>query len=68
MINNSGDIMIKHTQVCDNVEFRKGANWMLSRVEEVLSNLTLTIENNDIVYDTKLDKTNIHKIIDKLKI
>ena len=68
MINNSDDIMIKHTQVSDNVEFRKGANWMLSRVEEVLSNLTLTIENNDIVYDTKLDKTNIHKIIDKLKI
>ena len=68
MMNNSGDIMIKHTQVSDNVEFREGANWMLSRVEEVLSNLTLTVENNDIVYDTKLDKTSIHKIIDKLKI
>lgn len=68
MMNNSGDIMIKHTQVSDNVKFREGANWMLSRLEEVLSDLTLTIENNDIIYDTKLDKTNIHKIIDKLKI
>ena len=68
MMNNSGDIMIKHTQVSDNVKFREGANWMLSRLEDVLSNLTLTVENNDIIYDTKLDKTSIHKIIDKLKI
>lgn len=68
-MNNSGNIKIKSTQVArQDDNFRKGANWMLGMVEEVLSNITLTVENNGIVYDTKLDNAFIHKIIDKLKL
>ena len=59
---------IEGKQVYQDNKFIEGAQWMLNRVEEFLSDLTITIEQEGIEYNGKIEPTQLHNILNKLKI
>ena len=61
-------LKVEGKQVYQDKRFIEGAQWMLNRIEEFLSNLTISVEQEGIEYNGKIEPTQLNNILNKLKV